>query len=334
MAKVLLGLACAGAGLAGVYPVGRRMRASATACWRRGVALRRAVALLLGDLLVMPELWSGVFVALSAVCLALDRRGWGVACGVARCSFASWRRPILVCLALAAANVARASWPGGCWAWRPTACFMPYHLAARAAANLGRRRGPRRRLDSFRRGGLLDFHRADERLSAARAAMGHGHLPGLALVGATAWNTPAGRRSGCTVAVYAMAFSMVGHDFNQYWGSMIAPLLCLGVCPSRCAVPACRRWRPSRVGDLFDVAAQSLAGNSLGVGATASTISASASDSCSSRSYTGRVAAGRHSRAKVSLRRDARDVDRSARRGTAAVRAPGRRSAPRIRRAC
>jgi hypothetical protein len=30
-----------------------------------------------------------------------------------------------------------------------------------------------------------------------------------------------------TVALYAVAFSIAGHDFNQYWGSQIAPLLCL-----------------------------------------------------------------------------------------------------------
>jgi hypothetical protein len=38
---------------------------------------------------------------------------------------------------------------------------------------------------------------------------------------------------GLSVAVYAIAFSIAGHDFNQYWGSQIAPLLCL---------PAARSW--------------------------------------------------------------------------------------------
>jgi hypothetical protein len=31
-----------------------------------------------------------------------------------------------------------------------------------------------------------------------------------------------------TVCAYLAAFAVVGHPFNQYWGSMFAPLLCFG----------------------------------------------------------------------------------------------------------
>ena len=44
------------------------------------------------------------------------------------------------------------------------------------------------------------------------------------------WNTPGGTRIGLTIAVYAIAFSVAGHDFNQYWGSLTAPLFCLAAC--------------------------------------------------------------------------------------------------------
>ncbi|HEV3022473.1 MAG TPA: hypothetical protein VGX76_08395, partial [Pirellulales bacterium] len=48
-----------------------------------------------------------------------------------------------------------------------------------------------------------------------------------ALLACAYWNSPAGRRISFTLVVYAIAFSVAGHDFNQYWGSQVAPLWCL-----------------------------------------------------------------------------------------------------------
>ena len=50
-----------------------------------------------------------------------------------------------------------------------------------------------------------------------------------ALVGLAGWSTPLGTRIGLTVCLYLMAFAVVGQSFNQYWGALIAPLLCFGV---------------------------------------------------------------------------------------------------------
>jgi hypothetical protein len=50
-----------------------------------------------------------------------------------------------------------------------------------------------------------------------------------AMVGLAGWNTPLGSRIGLSVCLYVMAFAVVGQSFNQYWGSLIAPLLCFGV---------------------------------------------------------------------------------------------------------
>ena len=50
-----------------------------------------------------------------------------------------------------------------------------------------------------------------------------------ALVGLAGWNTPLGRRISLTVCLFLVSFAVVGHSFNQYWGSMFAPLLCFGV---------------------------------------------------------------------------------------------------------
>ena len=41
--------------------------------------------------------------------------------------------------------------------------------------------------------------------------------------------SPLGQRVGLTVCLFVVAFSIVGHDFNRYWGLLIAPLVCFGV---------------------------------------------------------------------------------------------------------
>jgi hypothetical protein len=63
---------------------------------------------------------------------------------------------------------------------------------------------------------------------------------GLALVGFAGWNSPTGQRVGLTTCGLLVLFAFVGQPFNQYWGSLIAPLLCLGVAHS-----------PAAISDLF-----------------------------------------------------------------------------------
>jgi len=50
-----------------------------------------------------------------------------------------------------------------------------------------------------------------------------------AMFGFAGWHTPWGQRVGLTVCLFVVAFGFVGHDFNQYWGSLVAALLCFGV---------------------------------------------------------------------------------------------------------
>jgi hypothetical protein len=47
------------------------------------------------------------------------------------------------------------------------------------------------------------------------------------LVACACWHTPAGRRISLTIVGYSVGFSLVGNDFNQYWGSLTAPVMCL-----------------------------------------------------------------------------------------------------------
>jgi hypothetical protein len=52
------------------------------------------------------------------------------------------------------------------------------------------------------------------------------------LFGVAGWQGKLGPRMGLTVSLYVAAFSVVGHDFNQYWGEMIVPLACFGAARS------------------------------------------------------------------------------------------------------
>jgi hypothetical protein len=58
----------------------------------------------------------------------------------------------------------------------------------------------------------------------------------LALLGFAGWTAPWGQRAGLTAALYLGDFAIVGNPFNQYWGSLIAPLLCLGVAQAPAAL--------------------------------------------------------------------------------------------------
>ena len=50
-----------------------------------------------------------------------------------------------------------------------------------------------------------------------------------AMFGLGGWHTRPGTRIGLTACLYVMVFAVVGQDFNQYWGSIIAPLFCFGI---------------------------------------------------------------------------------------------------------
>ena len=49
-----------------------------------------------------------------------------------------------------------------------------------------------------------------------------------AMLGLAGWHTELGQRVGISVCLFVLAFALVGQEFNQYWGLMIAPLFCFG----------------------------------------------------------------------------------------------------------
>ena len=62
----------------------------------------------------------------------------------------------------------------------------------------------------------------------------------LAIVGFAGSQTAWGQRIALAAAVYIAAFSIVGQEFNRYWGLLITPLFCFGACARRGAGRSCR----------------------------------------------------------------------------------------------
>ncbi len=185
---------------------------------------------LLGELLVLPELWSGVLLALSVVCFGNGFRAWGVLAGLAALWLRELAAPyVIVCLALALHERRwreLAGWSAGLAAY---AVFLAVHVSQvlpRISPN-----------DTAHAAGWIQFGGAGFLISTVQMNAYLLVLPqwvtatylGAALLGCSQWRSPAGARVGFTVGAYAVAFTIAGHDFNQYWGSMTAPLLCLAV---------------------------------------------------------------------------------------------------------
>jgi hypothetical protein len=72
-----------------------------------------------------------------------------------------------------------------------------------------------------------------------------------ALTGLAGWNTPLGTRIGLSACLFLGLFAFVGQSFNQYWGALVAPLLCFGVART-----------PRTLADLWHAATASAASRS------------------------------------------------------------------------
>jgi hypothetical protein len=182
----------------------------------------------LGELVVMSELWSGVLIALSAACFGVRRPALGVLAGVAALFFRELAAPYcLVCVVLAVSGRnyrELAQWSLGLAAYGIFFALHVLQVLPRITPD-----------DIAHANGWICLGGAGFLISTVQMNAYLLLLPqwvtaiylGCALLGCATWNTPAGRRIGLAIAAYSIAFSLVGHDFNQYWGSLTAPLLCL-----------------------------------------------------------------------------------------------------------
>ena len=184
----------------------------------------------LDDLFVVPVLWAGVFIALSVCAYGLNRPYLGVAFGLAAVFF----RELALPYCLLGAGIAwwhgrrgeLAAWLLGLAAW---SAFFAWHwwqvsglIAPGAIAH---------------QQGWIQLGGAGFVISTAQMNAYLLLLPQwvtalylvAAMVGLAGWSTPLGTRIGLSVCLYLAAFAVVGQSFNQYWGALIAPLLCFGV---------------------------------------------------------------------------------------------------------
>jgi hypothetical protein len=195
----------------------------------------------LGDLFVMPELWSGMLIALSAVAFGLGRHGAGVIAGLAALFFRELAAPYCVlCLGLA---LWERRYRESVW-WLVGFAAYAVFFGAHVWQVLPRIA----QADSAHADGWIRFGGAGFLISTAQMNAYLLLLPqwvtaiylSCVLLGSTSWNSPDGKRIGLTIALYAVAFSVAGHDFNQYWGSLTAPLYCLAAC--RCPKTVSQLW--------------------------------------------------------------------------------------------
>lgn len=211
----------------------------------------------LGDLLVVHELWVGVLIALSILAYGLNRPYLGVALGLAALAIRELALPYC------AAAMALAWWQGrrrevALWILGLAVWEVYFSLHATTVCQTippDARAHP----TSWVRFGGAAFVLAAAQMNAYLLLLPH-WITALwfmaAMVGSAGWSTPLGLRAGLTTCLFVLVFSIVGQDFNQYWGCLIAPLLCLGAVHS-----------PSVLRDLWHAASPRLRGDALPEGA-------------------------------------------------------------------
>lgn len=211
----------------------------------------------LGDLVVVHELWAGVLIALSIGVYGLHRPCLGAALGLTALFVRELTLPYCVLAAglawwrgqrreLAVWLVGLVVWAGylGLHAWHVQGWILPDARAQSA---------------SWIQFGGLAFVLATAQMNAYLLLLPQ-WVTALwfvaAMVGVAAWSSPLGERVGLTLCLFVVAFSIVGQDFNQYWGCMDAPLLCFGAVQ----FPAALRdlWRAARPSTVRQVAAASI----------------------------------------------------------------------------
>lgn len=201
----------------------------------------------LGDLLVMPVLWAGTFIALSVLCYGLGSWKWGILFGLAALFFRDLAGLYCVLAIVLAITERRKeevlAWMVGLSVY---AVFLAWH-ALQVSQNLGP--GGIAHENSWLQFGGTAFVLSAVQMNAFLLVLPQ-WVAALyftaAMLGLASWNSAGGRRVTLVVAAYTILWGFVGYDFNQYWGSMMAPLFCLGAARSGAALRdlcIAGRWR-------------------------------------------------------------------------------------------
>jgi hypothetical protein len=182
-----------------------------------------------GNVFVLSEVWAGVFIGASLAAYGVNLRFLGATMGLAALFLRELALPYCV-VGLALALWERRPkestvWVTGLLGWAVyygLHCWKVSHLIAAGAA--AHRQG------WFRFGGLT-FVISVTQMNSCLVL-----LPVwttvvyfvLAIAGLAGWQSAWGRRIALAAAVYITAFSIVGQEFNRYWGLMLTPVFCFG----------------------------------------------------------------------------------------------------------
>jgi len=202
----------------------------ATAAWGAFLLLTGVLPCFVNGLAVMSELWAGALIALSVICYGWRWTAAGQATAVLALFFRELAAPYwVVCMGLA---VRQRQWrDAGRLALGLVAYLAFYAWHAREV--LARiQPGDAAHATSWIAFGGLPFVLTAVQMNGLLLLLPMGatvvYLVAAA-IGFAGWRSPTAQRAGLTAAAYVAAFAVVGQSFNQYWGSIIAPLLCLGV---------------------------------------------------------------------------------------------------------
>jgi hypothetical protein len=183
-----------------------------------------------GDAYFSQELWAGVLIALSVGAFAARRRGLGLVAGLAALALRELALPnVLVALALAIRERRwreSAAWCGGLAAWT---AFLAWHAGQVHQHLTG--------TELAEAEGWIQFGGPEFVVRTSQMNVWLFNLPAwialayllAALVGLASWRGPDAARVGGTVAVYLVAFLVLGKPFNQYWGLLYVALLPFGL---------------------------------------------------------------------------------------------------------
>lgn len=192
---------------------------------------------LLGESIVMPVVWAGTLIAASLAAYGIGHRGWGVALGLAALFARELAGPYCAIACVMAAKEKRwketFAWLAGLAAY---AAFYAWHVAQVSAHRLPTDEG---HAGTWLQAGGLAFVISLAQIQAFLIVLPQAVAAvyfALAMLGAASAKGAWSQRISYTLASYVALFGLVGYDFNQYWGVLIAPLFALAAAKAPCAV--------------------------------------------------------------------------------------------------
>jgi len=210
---------------------------------------------LLGDLFVMPVLWAGILIAFSACAYGVQRPKLGLGLGLTALFIRELALPYcLLCAGMAwlqrdkkadspifadhasmvpgkSGQSPQSSWEIVGWVFGLTGWMIFYGWHWWQVSGLITPDALAHRHGWIRFGGA-GFVLATAQMNAYLLLLPPWATAlyfAAAMFGLAGWHTRLGTRIGLTTCLYVTAFTIAGQDFNQYWGLIIAPLLCFGV---------------------------------------------------------------------------------------------------------